>query len=330
MAESRRRFPDFDLTRSWALDKTPAQPGESFAAYLTRIGFTADQIRYVRRAWGNATAEALENISAIGALEDVGVFPSAAYPDLPDAGEGDFRVVEGYDRIPAHLAQGIDVRLNKPVARVEWGQSPVRIFTENAEIYEAERVLITLPLGVLQAGHIQFDPPLPAEKCDAIHGIIMGEGMKLVYKFPAHLMPADTHAIYADGAPPMWWTSTPSNNEQVWTGFATGEWAREVRAHGEDTMLDYALETIRREVGQPNLTPLATHVVHWTRDPFALGAYSVMPPGADGAREILAKPIGERLFWAGEATAPQPWASTVHGAFFSGQRAARELLASQS
>lgn len=332
MAEARQHYPDFDITRSWALEPSMALAGESFLDYLRRIGFSSAQIRYVERAWANATAETLANISAIGALEDVGVFPPAGHPDLPSAGEGDYRVVEGYDRLIDYLARGLDIRLNTPVSEIHWDeQQPIRVVTRDGAAFEADKVLITLPLGVLKSDQVCFSPELPAWKRAAIQALTMGVGMKIVFKFPAPIMPAGTQAIYADGNPPMWWTMQPyAAGEQVWTTLATGNWARELLEHDEQGAAEQALATLRRELGRPELEPLDVQVVNWTADEYALGAYSVLPPGAEGMREVLADPIGDRVFWAGEATAPQPWASTVHGAYVTGQRAAREIIASSS
>jgi monoamine oxidase len=111
----------------------------------------------------------------------------------------------------------------------------------------------------------------------------------------------------------------------VMTGFATGNWARDLLALGETAALERGLETLQTEL-QTTLHPAAMHLANWVDDPFSLGGYSVTPPGAYGAREALAAPTSDRLFWAGEATASKAWSTTVHGAYASGRRAASEVL----
>lgn len=77
-----------------------------------------------------------------------------------------------------------------------------------------------------------------------------------------------------------------------------------------------------------NGVPLPTAVVRsaWSTDPFALGAASYMPVGAQpGVRDALARPVGDRVFFAGEATSSDA-PGTMRGALRSGQRAAVELL----
>jgi monoamine oxidase len=65
----------------------------------------------------------------------------------------------------------------------------------------------------------------------------------------------------------------------------------------------------------------------WQRDPLTLGAYSYTRPGGRYAREQLATPLKGSLFFAGEATANPPAYQTVHGAYLTGLRAAREVAA---
>ncbi|MEC9427505.1 MAG: FAD-dependent oxidoreductase, partial [Actinomycetota bacterium] len=76
----------------------------------------------------------------------------------------------------------------------------------------------------------------------------------------------------------------------------------------------------------PKFPALVDHrITRWGQDPWARGSYSYLGPGASSAtRRMLARPIDDRLFFAGEATDTEHPA-TVHGALASGQRAAVEV-----
>lgn len=321
MDEARHLYPDFDLTRSWDLPDVPVLPGdEDFESYLKRIGFNADQLQYVRRAYGNSIAEDIAQVSAISCLAEL---------KDESAGEGDFRILDGYDSIAKYLAQGIDIRLETVVESLEWHNSGVRVTAADGKDFEADRALITLPIGVLKAGRVRFSPDLPADKQAAIHNLGMGPGIKMVYRFDEPVMPPQIGVIYSALNPPMWWSPSfgrDVNGCQVWTTFATGNWVRELLALGEAGALKKGLDTLRQELNRPDIQPSAAYLVNWPSDPFALGAYSVTRPGWVGARDELAKPLEKRLYWAGEATAPLPWIGTVHGAYASGRRAAAEIL----
>lgn len=321
MADSRRLYPDFDLTRSWNLPPAPVEPGdEDFESYLKRVGFSADQLQYVRRAYGNSICEDISRVSALSCLAEL---------QDASAGSGDYRILDGYDRLANDLSSGLNIRLETVVDSITWDGGGVHVGTVGGAVYEADRAVITLPLGVLQAGHVRFSPALPAEKQAAIDTLQMGLGIKMIYRFDEQVVPPHIMAIYSAGLPPMWWSPSfghPHNGYQLWTAFATGNWARSLLALGEAGALEQGLKTLRQEINRPDLRPTAMHLVNWPADPFTLGGYSVTPPGGVAAREVLARPVEGRLFWAGEAVAPLPWIATVHGAYASGRRAAQEIL----
>ncbi len=319
MREARAQYPDFDLTRSWALPDVDPLPDEDLGTYLRRIGFTEVQMEYTRRSFANATGEALRTISAAGAVAEM---------RDPSCGRGDFRILDGYDALVYTQATGLDVRLEHVVQRIEWGGEKVRVIT-NQGAFEGQRAVITLPIGVLQSGAVVFDPPLPPEKQTALTHIRMGPGIKLIYRFAEPIMPAGIMAYYSPLNPPMWWSPAAGHSESpylVWTALATGDYCRELLKDGEQAALQIGLESLRRELNCPDLQAVEAQVVNWVNDPYARGAYSVVIPGYADIRQELAASVGNRLFWAGEATAPHGYAATVHGAYASGKRAAQEVL----
>lgn len=319
MAQARQNDPDFDITRSWGLPDVPVHPDdEDLQHYLQRIGFTRDQIQYTRRSFANATGESPLHISATTALSEM---------QHDEMGEEDHRVMSGYDRLPQHLAEALDIRLGAVVSHVDWSASPVKVHTANNHTYEADRVVVAVPVGVLQQG-ITFDPALPDDKLTAISDLDMGPGLKLVYVFRDPILPEGITALYSAQNPPMWWSPSFGHEDaplHVITAFATGDWARSLFNMGADGMIQQGLQTLRMELGNiPEL--VVCEVQNWSADPYARGVYSVASPGAATCREMLARPLAGRLFWAGEATAPNPVAATVHGAYLSGKRAAKEAL----
>jgi monoamine oxidase len=322
MADARAHYPDFDLTRSWELPAVPVLEGdESLESYLTRVGFTDNQLYYTRRSWGNAAGDDISRLSAEVSLVEI---------NDESAGSGDYRIMDGYNRLPDALCEGLDVRLNTVVASIRWDQSPIVVTTRSGETFSADRVLVTLPLGVLQAGSVRFVPELPAEKQAAIDSLVMGPALKLVYRFAEPVLPPGIGALYSATNPPMWWSPSFGHDNEtdstIMTAFITGDWARELHAQGEEGALEHGFQTLQSELGRELPRPQSAVMVNWIDDPFTLGGYSAAPPGAAKARAALAQSIGERLFWAGEATAPNAWSSTVHGAYASGRRAAAEIL----
>lgn len=322
MAEACARYPDFDLTRSWNLMHPPsAGEDEDWRSYLIRIGFTGEQLRYVSRSFANATGEEMRLTSARAMLAEI----SASDAEI---GSGDYRILEGYAAIYRELARDVPVELNAIVTRVDWSDD-VTVTLDDGRTFDAEHLIVTLPVGVLQSGAVTFNPSLPDDKQSAIEGIIMGSVIKMIYRFKRDILPPNIGAFYSDLNPPMWWSPSLGRKPRtdiVWTAFVSGDRARELLDMGEGRALKFGLNSLRTELDNRMIEPVATQFVNWVADPYSRGGYSVLKPGHHDARDILAKPTPP-LFWAGEATAPHHKAATVHGAYDSGVRAAQELLA---
>ena len=329
MRAARALDPAFDATRAMALPDVPAGRYEDLDAYLARVGWSTDQRRHVRRAFANAAGDDPHHLSAAairrGLADD-------------DAGEGDFRLPDGQDAVPHALAAGLDVRLGRAATRVAAVADGVVVDTvapagdARAERWRAAACVVALPLGVLQAGDVAFDPGLEALKGGALAGLRMGPVIKLIFRLSAD--PFDpvpggppVEALYARGTPPMWWTSSPPGTERpVWTGFVSGAGAADLMRLPEADALERAFATLATESGRPGLRYLDGRRIGWPDDPWARGGYAHVVPGHDGARAALAAPTPP-IWWAGEATAPEGCAATVHGAWRTGARAAREVLA---
>ncbi|MFZ2006745.1 MAG: FAD-dependent oxidoreductase [Stellaceae bacterium] len=84
-------------------------------------------------------------------------------------------------------------------------------------------------------------------------------------------------------------------------------------------------EALRGGAIRQQLTPLAAS--SWRAHPFARGSHSYGRPGHAGDRAVLAAPVADRIFFAGEATSAN-FFSPVHGAYETGICPAEEALAS--
>ena len=323
MKEARRVSPELDITRSWDLGLNVPEPlnEEDLRTYLTRIGFNAEQLRYVQRSFANAEAD---NMELLNAKAHTSLFSDR---DSKEGNNGDYRILNGYDAYYTALAEGLDIRLDTTVTAVEWSADGVVITTAHSQTFEADHAIITLPVGVLLANKVKFTPSLPSIKQEALEGLKMGPVMKMIYEFDAPVTNDSTNVIFAKGNPPMWWSPSLGHDSDrvVWVAFFSGDYAREMLSLGEKGALQKGLETLREQVGNPDLVFKKAQWVSWPQDEFALGGYSICVPGHYDAREKLAQPTPP-LFWAGEASAPHHQAAMVHGAYLTGQRAAKEII----
>ena len=247
-----------------------------------------------------------------------------------DAIDGDEVVFPGgYDALATGLARGLDVRLEQTVTAVEWSGAGVRI-TTGTESFEARDVVVTVPLGVLKAGVIDFEPALPETVAGAIARVGMGTFNKVFLQFPERFWQDGAYAIRqlgADSAPwHSWYDVSAVSGTPMLLTFAGGEWARRIEQMADDEIVASVLEGLRRNYGAALPEPTGRWITRWGSDPFALGSYSYVARGASyDDHDVIATPIGGVLHLAGEAT----WGdspATVNGALLSGHRAAERIL----
>jgi monoamine oxidase len=241
---------------------------------------------------------------------------------------GDFMIRGGMSGVVAAYESDAEKRFGFVVEHVEVVDGGVRVTSRTGEVVLGSSAIVTLPLGVLRHQDVRFTPPLSAEKQRAIDGLGMTTALKLLLRFPKRVLPVGVDAVLVpDGLPRAFWvTGFDGATEQVLTGWAVHDDARALLAMGEQAALQRALGTLRREVSGSIPDPLSMRWSEWETKPFARGAYSATPVGAGRFRAVLAAPTLGRLHWAGEATANDTEASTVHGALLSGLRAAKEVL----
>ena len=243
---------------------------------------------------------------------------------------GDALFPGGYDQLPRLIANGLDVRLSHVVTRVASNSDGVTITTDKGD-FTASAAIVALPLGVLKAGRIAFDAPFSAAKRTAISRLGMGALSKTALRFPRSFWPIDVGfidripAVNARGQWVEFLSLTELVDAPALYGFNAGSYARAVEAMSDAEALAAASEALRSTFGASFVAPDAMLRSSWTKDPFSMGSYSFLAVGSSLAdRDALAAREGA-LFFAGEACSREH-AATVHGAYTSGEKAARDLL----
>jgi monoamine oxidase len=268
-------------------------------------------------------------------------------------GERAFRIPGGYavliDSFQRQLSHaGVAIRVNTIVQNVRWKPDEVVLechADHGHDSYSARQVLVTLPLGVLQAvpeeaGAVRFIPDLPAAKQIALTNLAMGKVMRVTLRFRErfwdNLRPdgnqtlANMRFLFSrQNWFPTWWTTLPQRNPMI-VGWAPFHCAEELSGQGPTVIFSSACETLRVlfKMGEQQIEELTESAAYhdWQSDPFSRGAYSYVKAGGDGAQSDLAAPVEQTLFFAGEATDVSGYHGTVHGAIASSHRAAQEIL----
>jgi monoamine oxidase len=265
-------------------------------------------------------AEFLEGFNA-ARLDHASVKAIAQQTEAAERIGGDriARLSRGYDAVPRRLARGTRVLLGAQVREVRWTRAGVTVLGRGAR-YEARHAIITLPLGVLQANTVRFDPPLPPWKQNAIEALAMGPVVKVALLFDKPHWPERLVFLHARGeAVPTFWRPLPSRAPAL-VGWAA---SRDAEALRRQDPVAAAVRSLSAALGE-QVRPRRALVFDWQNDPLSRGAYSWVPVGAMKAQRALARRTGP-LHFAGEATHFEGACGTVHGAIETGVRAAEEI-----
>ncbi len=256
--------------------------------------------------------------------DQVAVEDLAAYNDTDE----NWPLREGFGALIARYGADLPVKLNCAVQRIEWGGPEARLHTAKGTV-TAKRVLVTVSTGILGAGDIGFDPVLPQWKQAAIAGLPLGTHNRIGFLFDRDLFgdaPVGGGVKLRDG-------SFSGVNLRpfgdpwavVYTGGRHAVWLEKA---GQAAAIDLGRQVMTEILGNDAVKHITRSIVTaWHGDPWVKGSYSAALPGQQHQRRELAKPIDDRLFFAGEACSHE-FMATAHGAFITGRAAARAVAAS--
>jgi monoamine oxidase len=260
-----------------------------------------------------------------------------------DDASGMTRVLGGYGPLALWMlgrirAAGGRILYSHVVRAIDWSAHRVRIDCQVSDVITsivAKRAIITLPLGVLaQTGDdaIQFHPSLGAH-ARALLGLGMGQVVKPVIclneevwhdyiETPLHFVHAVPGAAF-----PTFWIRSQGGSHQL-TAWAGGPAARAFEERSTEEIVVQALgdfgATLRIPEARLESAVAHYHFRDYNKDPFSRGAYSYTRLGGSKAAEQLATPLGDVLYFAGEATDAE-YEGSVAGALRSGYRAADQI-----
>jgi len=240
-----------------------------------------------------------------------------------------------------------DILLNTVVTKIDYSfDDYVEVTATNGSgdttHYQAAKVILTVPLGVLKSGNIDLE--LTQEHQNSINNMAMGKQIKFFMFWEASdvFWPGDAGNLYD--------TMSKENSEKI--VFHVGSTLRGTDATKSPFLVgvliseeafrleeEYAIKNdmlYKKELTRLAMEPLrrmfpgapepkTTLASNWNVDPFAFGVYSTNPVnGSPSMRKKLAKPLDRKVFISGEATSPDYYA-TMHGAYLTGVRTAKHV-----
>jgi monoamine oxidase len=301
------------------------KPTEDILSYLKRIEVDPELISEIEAGYVVDTERA-EKINALAVLNRF----DQMVKNGEMLGEKDFKIFGGYNQIYKILAEKLQIELAKPVTMVNWENNEIEVQTTDASVYKSHKIVLTVPVAVLKKPNIQFVPELPEDKIQAIESFGVCDIVKIFLKFDEKILTPDVNIldVFEDEIP-VWWKATITADEnyngEILVGWVSADKARKLYTLSQDEIIDLAVKDLEKKLNKTNLKPIKSLVQIWKDEEFSSGAYSYIPAQASpDIIEDLAKPINNKIFWAGEATDPNN--ATVNGAYYSGKRAANEIL----
>jgi len=332
-------YPGFDETANVWLQQVGPQASvkDGIEAYMAVAGLAMlpDQraraqhvVRYVHETfdaadWGDISLEYLVN-------SPIDSYGGSEFGDFP---------VGGYTRLVQAMAGRSDVRLNHRVTRIEHGDTGVTVYAEyggETVSFSGSHVIVTVPLGVLKAATVAFDPPLAPRKLGAIQRVGFGHfekvGLRFAQPFWESGTPQHTHFYFvAKNADypmelPLFLDYQNAIGQPALVGLVSGAYAKHFATLSENEIRTRVLAILRETYGASVPEPTDVLTSNWANDEFAHGSYSYLAVGSTpDDMDALAEPASARLLFAGEATYKKRY-GYADGALSSGLREVRRLL----
>jgi monoamine oxidase len=268
----------------------------------------------------------------------------AVKEELTNSDYEQYRVEGGYIKMIDYLnreaaGRGARLFLSNPVEKIDWQQDKVEVMCDR-QSFSGRRVLVTVPMGILQSEKIRFAPALP-RKMAAARQLGFGPVVKTVLQFSDGFWKHRENTqgrnlnklsfIFSRADIPTWWTYYPKDVQMI-TGWCGGPRVESLKGLGKEGVLQKALDSLsmifQMDFLQLKQNLKAWHVADWTTDPYSCGAYSYDVVNGSIARAVLNEPVDNTVFFAGEGLVEGSEIGTVEAALHSGRDAARAIIVS--
>jgi len=261
----------------------------------------------------------------------------ALLEELENGGSDDYKIEGGYGKLVDFLHQeikigGCEILLKTPVTEVIWKEKDAEV-KSGLQTFRCSQVLITVPIGVLQAPAIQFNPTISLLQ-DSINQLGFGTAIKILLEFNTAFWEKDGREdlsmLFSDELIPTWWTQYPKQIP-ILTGWVAGGMAKDLAHFDNDTILEKALESLAA-IFDMSLSDLkeqlkAVCIKNWYQEPFSIGAYSYSTINSDSVKAQIQPGILKTIYFAGEGWYTGTELGTVEAALQSGRQTAHQMIA---
>ena len=257
------------------------------------------------------------------------------FKEWENSSDKQYRIKQGYGILVHFLEKklketGVDTRLNTTAREINYSKDIVEINTDDGNVF-ARRVLVTASLGVLKKKQIRFVPELK-EHLNAVEQLGYGGVIKLILHFKEAFWKDankgqlhDLSFIFSEEPVPTWWSKFPDDSPVI-TGWIAGPAAKKMDSFTNEQIISSGILSLAtifdRSIEALDSLLVDAFAKNWCNDPNYYGGYSFEVVNGDSFKQILKKPIDNRLFFAGEALTDGIETGTVEAALHSGRETA--------
>ncbi|MDC8004562.1 FAD-dependent oxidoreductase [Aureisphaera galaxeae] len=237
-----------------------------------------------------------------------------------------------FDFFETYVLPSVQSRItfNTPVTAIDYSGDKVTVTDDQGQTYSADRIIVTVPVKILQSGSIAFTPALPAAKQNAIQNVNVWGGFKAFFKFSNNFYP--TYLAFDDSETPagqrLYYDAAygQNTNMNVLGLFSVGQQAEPYQALSGDALRDYILNELDAVFNGAASANYVDHIVqNWNEEPYAQGAYITDQENWKMVR-TLGESVNNKLYFAGDAYSDGEDWSSVHVAARSARAAVDEMV----
>ena len=248
--------------------------------------------------------------------------------------ESKFKNTTWYDFVNENIAKTVlqNIHYNSPVVSIDYSNNKVSVITTDGTTYEADRILVTVPIGVLKSEKISFIPEIKQERKDAIDEITFHPGFKVVMKFSDKFYPDAIECEVDNGEKGYYDIAFGKETQDNILGFlCTGdETQKYYNLNSNDEIMDSLLSELDQIFdGKASSSYSGEYVLeNWGQYEFALGTWTQAFQEKKCNLKILNQSLDQKVYFAGEINDPYRQMG-VPGAILSGYYSIDKLLTDQ-
>jgi len=248
--------------------------------------------------------------------------------------ESKFKNTTWYDFVNENIAKTVlqNIHYNSPVVSIDYSNNKVSVITTDGTTYEADRILVTVPIGVLKSEKISFIPEIKQERKDAIDEITFHPGFKVVMKFSDKFYPDAIECEVDNGEKGYYDIAFGKETQDNILGFlCTGdETQKYYDLNSNEQIIDSLISELDQIFdGKASANYSGEYILeNWGQYEFTLGTWTQAFQEKKSNLKILNQSLDQKVYFAGEINDPYKQMG-VPGAILSGYYSIDKLLTDQ-